>query len=540
MKTPSVFRLFVTLVAVAAMLTTPAFAASNLRPKSADQTTQRYRDVWGGQKWYIDAPLSASGSQTSSVSRVIKAAEKSSISKTIRAPESIVVQQEVVATSVDNHLYTARTICKVTSVTYTPRVAGNDGSAVTLTVMRTQSTEAPTSGDDLLQATLDLKAAADTPQNGTLTATVADLVLAVGDRISVDFAGTLTAAVGSLTVELETMTGLADSIVFTAATISKVTAVKFTPLVAGTDAGAVTLMLDNCTGTEAPGSGTDILQAGLDLKGTINTVQTGTLSATAAELILAVGDRLCVDVTGSMTNVAGAVTVEFETMSGLADQSIFTAATITKVTAIRYNPLVAGTDVGTVSIMFDRCQGTEAPGAGDDLLTAALNLKGTAETVQSGVLSATVANLVLAAGNRLAIDVTGSMTDVAGVATVEFEAQGGAIDTVVYTAQKICKVTAISYTPLVAGTDAGAVTVMVDRCQGTEAPGAGDDLMTAALNLKGTAATVQNGTLTATTANLQLAIGDRLALDITGSPTDAAGVITIEVEMMAQSGSMPK
>lgn len=76
-----------------------------------------------------------------------------------------------------------------------------------------------------------------------------------------------------------------------------------------------------------------------------------------------------------------------------------------------------------------------------------------------------------------------------------------------------------------AGSDAGAVTLQVERLQGTEAPGGnGDALLATAFNGKATANTVQSGTLTGTSALLSLAAGDRLGLDYTGTLTALAGV----------------
>lgn len=78
--------------------------------------------------------------------------------------------------------------------------------------------------------------------------------------------------------------------------------------VVGSDGGGVTVGLEKLTGTTAPGSGTSVLESELSLKATINTVQTGTLSATLASRQLAKGDRLAIDDTGVLTAVAGLVT----------------------------------------------------------------------------------------------------------------------------------------------------------------------------------------------------------------------------------------
>jgi hypothetical protein len=83
--------------------------------------------------------------------------------------------------------------------------------------------------------------------------------------------------------------------------------------VLGTDAGAVTLMLKKVPSGTAVGSGTDTLSAGINLKATINTNQSGALHGTAANLRLAAGDSLGLVTTGVLTAVAGvSVTVEYK------------------------------------------------------------------------------------------------------------------------------------------------------------------------------------------------------------------------------------
>lgn len=75
--------------------------------------------------------------------------------------------------------------------------------------------------------------------------------------------------------------------------------------------GASTIQLTKDTGTAAPGAGTNLLtnntNTGFDLNGTANTVQTGTLSATASDLQLAIGDRLAIDWANTIQSTAGMV-----------------------------------------------------------------------------------------------------------------------------------------------------------------------------------------------------------------------------------------
>lgn len=79
----------------------------------------------------------------------------------------------------------------------------------------------------------------------------------------------------------------------------------------GTDAGAVNLNIEKLTGTQALDNGVDVLASTIDLKGTINTVVTGTLTTTVADKRLTRGDRLAMNDTGTLTAVAN-VTVVIE------------------------------------------------------------------------------------------------------------------------------------------------------------------------------------------------------------------------------------
>lgn len=114
-----------------------------------------------------------------------------------------------------------------------------------------------------------------------------------------------------ITFAMAANASLADQAFFIANRAYQVTAVREIHSAAGTDAGAVNLQVTKDTSTNAPGAGTDLLtnntNAGFDLKGTANTVQIGTLTATTASLQLAAGDRLSVDFAGVLTALAGVV-----------------------------------------------------------------------------------------------------------------------------------------------------------------------------------------------------------------------------------------
>lgn len=83
-----------------------------------------------------------------------------------------------------------------------------------------------------------------------------------------------------------------------------VTGITEVHTVLGTDGSAVTLQVEKLTGTTAPGSGTNLLTTGFNLKSTINTVVTGSLVQTVGVIQVAAGDRFALKLSGTPTDVA--------------------------------------------------------------------------------------------------------------------------------------------------------------------------------------------------------------------------------------------
>jgi hypothetical protein len=71
-----------------------------------------------------------------------------------------------------------------------------------------------------------------------------------------------------------------------------------------------TLTVEKLTGTTAPGSGTALTGAA-DLTGTANTMQTISLTGTAAQVLFAKGDRAGVRLAGTLTSLQGAFILIF-------------------------------------------------------------------------------------------------------------------------------------------------------------------------------------------------------------------------------------
>lgn len=94
--------------------------------------------------------------------------------------------------------------------------------------------------------------------------------------------------------------------VFSAIGAWNITAVELVPRVAGNDAAAVNVTIKVCDSGEAPSSGDAALSAVLDLKGTADTTQAGTLGANVA---CSATQYIALDFTGTLTNAVGMGTI---------------------------------------------------------------------------------------------------------------------------------------------------------------------------------------------------------------------------------------
>jgi hypothetical protein len=103
----------------------------------------------------------------------------------------------------------------------------------------------------------------------------------------------------------------------------------------------------------------------------------------------------------------------------LTDLAFFLATRAYKVVGVRCVYDTAGTDASAVNVQVTKDTGTNAPGAGTDLLTnntnAGFNLKATANTPQTGTLVTTAGATTMAAGDRLSLDFAGTLTALAGL-----------------------------------------------------------------------------------------------------------------------------
>lgn len=152
--------------------------------------------------------------------------------------------------------------------------------------------------------------------------------------------------------------------------------------------------------------------------GKCDDAQGGTILGIAAEAASADGNCINVIKTASRADSVF-VTYTTGTTAAATDFAFFVATRPMQVLAISQVHGVAAGNTSTLQVTKDT--GTDAPGAGSDLLTSTgFNLNATANTVQTGTLTSTAADLLLAAGDRLSVDFANTIQSTAGVVvTVE-------------------------------------------------------------------------------------------------------------------------
>jgi hypothetical protein len=120
---------------------------------------------------------------------------------------------------------------------------------------------------------------------------------------------------------------------------------------------------------------------------------------------------------GSQLDDGGFVNVSFNYDSACDGQSFFVADRPYIVKSIVVVPFVAGTDTGTVSLTIKKAaDGSAMDSSATALHTSTINAKATIATLQRATLSTTAA-CSLARGNRIGVDVTGTMTAAKGLIT---------------------------------------------------------------------------------------------------------------------------
>ena len=120
----------------------------------------------------------------------------------------VTLTSELLAASVDKWVFIADRPYAVTLVTEIHSVVGGSGAVLRPRKVTAAGTDAPGAAagatvKELTAADIDLTTTVNTTQTPALTATGADLLLAVGDKIGLNLGGTLTGLVGQIVITLE-------------------------------------------------------------------------------------------------------------------------------------------------------------------------------------------------------------------------------------------------------------------------------------------------------------------------------------------------
>jgi hypothetical protein len=116
---------------------------------------------------------------------------------------------------------------------------------------------------------------------------------------------------------------------------------------------------------------------------------------------------------GAVAQVPITITFSGLDANSASGDAVFIAPRAYQVTIVRAVWRTAGGSAAAATL--EKLTGTTAPGSGTAILTSAFDLTGTANTVGSGALSGTVGNLQLAAGDRLGVKLSGTLTALAGL-----------------------------------------------------------------------------------------------------------------------------
>ena len=326
---------------------------------------------------------------------------------------------------------------------------------------------------------------------------------------------------------------------------------------------ALTAQITKETATQAPAAGSPIMSNSFNLNGTANTVQSATLAdyfspaspaATSSTnptrdlITLAQGDRLSIKFSTSITSLANLAITVYYIPGGKGHVQYYrkTATVVNEGFFLANRPMTVrgvaavwgtkGSDAtGTLDITAE--SGTTAPAGGTTILSAAFHLNTTANTVVYPTLTATAANLTIAAGSRLSLKLANTSTALANVVIAVWFTPVNMRKEVTYRAPASASVVTapffvadidyemLDYSFVASGAGSGgACTLDVTIENGTTAPGSGTTIGTGTFDLTATANTVQVGTL-AGPRNRILPAGGRLSTKLTGTPTSVANLV---------------
>lgn len=368
-------------------------------------------------------------------------------------PITINIPRAGVNDAIDQTVFVVPAACRVVKITEWHGVAESTAATATCYIEKLTGTTAAGSGTSLMTGTFNLKATAATLQTATLVNTGTGdsdepiLQLAAGDRIGVNFVYTgtgITAADDLAQIQIMVWVAPAGDAIWvpvlntaTASCVDQhffvadrdyiVTGIYYSHGVKSSNDPSK-VMVRKCDGVnQAPASGTALLtnntNTGFDAYGGVaNTVQTGTLAASAATLRLAPGNSLALDY-GTVTALKDVtVTVVLQarenllavSFNGLPDNSTY--ADNAFFTADRNYEIVGAAAMYTTAdasgnVQLTRDTGTTAAGAGTDLLGNDTNAGWdtdavAANAVNVGTFKDTRFNHLMA-GDRLGVDFNG-------------------------------------------------------------------------------------------------------------------------------------
>lgn len=338
------------------------------------------------------------------------------------------------ASLVDQVFFIANQAYKVKAI-YEIHTTAGTVAGCTATIKKVISGSTIANGTALHSSTIALDGTAETLQTATLSTNTATLTLAAGDRLALDYGGTLTTLAGVVvTVYLQALggvptvdvtyslsTGFADAQFFIANDRYTISAARYCASTTGSSTPVVQLTKDSTT--SAPGAGSDLLANtsntgfACGTGGTSNVPQVASFKTTAGLLELATGDRLSCDYAGTLTALAGVViTVSliptqaartevsyfFTGASVNTDQAFFIADRNYRVVISSGVWAVAAGGASTAQVTKD--SSTDSPGAGTDLLLAAYDLNTTAQTVAVDLCAAAPYTTHVRAGDRISCD----------------------------------------------------------------------------------------------------------------------------------------
>ena len=115
----------------------------------------------------------------------------------------------------------------------------------------------------------------------------------------------------------------------------------------------------------------------------------------------------------------------------------------------------------------------------------------------------------------------------ASAGSVSFDWDPGVADSCFFVANRKFRIKGIIARIEVAGTDLGAVTGAIKKVASGTDIASGTALHSGTIDLKGTVNTNQTLTLSTTDTELDIASGDAIGFDLTGTPTAAIGSVTV-------------